>query len=109
MNCKLDELKQELSVKVDKVKSECEDKIEKMEMEFNEKVDKLTGELQDVHVENEGLVRLAGLKEELSRLNNECVNNFKRILKIKQEAELDSLRLTGVPEVPVKEIQKHKD
>ena len=26
MNCKLDELKQELSVKVDKVKSECEDR-----------------------------------------------------------------------------------
>ena len=103
MNCKLDELKQELSVKVDKVKSECEDKIEKMEMEFNEKVDKLTGELHDVHVQNKELAKTnAGLKEELSRLNNECVNNFRGILKIKQEAELDSLRLTGVPEAPRK-------
>ena len=53
---------------MDKVKRECEDKIEKAEMKFNEKVDKLTGELHDVHVENEQLVKTnAGLKEELSR------------------------------------------
>ena len=94
-------MKQELSVKVDKVKRDCEDKIEKMEMKFNKKVDKLTGELHDVHVQNDELVKTnAGLKEELSRLNNECVNNFRGIIKIKQEAELDSLRLTGVPEPP---------
>ena len=103
MNCKLDELKQELDVKMSEVKSECEGKIGKVEMELNEKVDELKGELHDVQVENKELVKAnAGLKEELKRLNNECVNNFRGILKIKQEAELDSLRLTGVPEAPRK-------
>ena len=89
MNCKFDELKQELNVKMSEVKSECEGKMGKMEMELNERVYKLKGELHDVQVENEELVKTnAGLKEELQRLNNECVNNFRGILKIKQETKI---------------------
>ena len=49
-------------------------------MEFNKKVDKLKCELHDVHVAIEELVKTnAGLKEELPRVNNECVNSFRRI------------------------------
>ena len=54
-------------------------------------------------MENEELIKKnAGLHEELEQLRNESVNNFRDIVEIHQDANRNSLKITGVPESPVK-------
>ena len=103
INCKLGELKAEMSDKVEKVKYECDDKIEKMKINHSEEVEQINGELHDIKLMNEELIKKnVGLQEEISKLRNDTVNNFRGLLELHQDAHRNSLKLTGVPETPMK-------
>ena len=103
INCKLGELKDEFNDKVEKVKHECDEKIEKMKVDHSEKVEQINGELHDIKLANKELVKKnAGLQEEISKLRNDTTNNFRGILEIHQDGHRNSLKLTGVPESPMK-------
>ena len=99
----MNELKQEINDKVNELKGECDNKIEAMRTQQNERIEEIKGELHKVRVENEKLIKKnAGLHEELEQLRNESVNNFRGIVEIHQDANRNSLKITGIPESPVK-------
>ena len=99
----MNELKQEINDKVNELKGECDNKIEAMRTQQNERIEEIKGELHKVRVENEKLIKKnAGLHEELEQLHNESVNNFRGIVEIHQDANRNSLKITGIPESPVK-------
>ena len=99
----MNELKQEINDKVQELKGECDNKIEAIRIKQDERIEELKGELHEVRVENEELEKQnAGLQDELAHLRNETKNNFRGILEIHQDANRNSLKITGVPESPVK-------
>ena len=57
----------------------------------------------DIKLANKELVKKnAGLQEEISKLRNDTTNNFRGLLEIHQDGHRNSLKLTGVPESPMK-------
>jgi hypothetical protein len=88
-----------LHSKMEEVKTEIYDKMGNMETEY----EKIRGELHEVRVQNDELTkRNVKLSNKLDVAINNTNANFQGISSLQQDQCRNSLRLTGVPESPVK-------
>jgi hypothetical protein len=99
----LDEKLTSLNNKIDTIKTEYNCKMDEMRTEFDGKLEEMRGELHETRVENETLAKKnEKLKDDLNITTNNAMYTYNGLATLQQETLRNSLRITGVPEAPIK-------